>query len=108
VDQFPAEMWFDITLRFSGRRGADSLSLRYEAGAETVEHVGGTVDVSRSSLFVIPLDSPSARLYHLPTDSAAVTLPRATRAALRRRFPQAFGEARARWPLAPEAPAPRL
>ena len=92
VDQFPPEMWFDITLQLPSRSGVlgDSLSLRYEADEETVEHGDRTFDVSRSPLFVIPLGSSGARLCHLPTDSAAITLPAETRRELKRRFPQAF------------------
>jgi len=46
---------------------------------------GHVLDVSRSPLFEIPLDS--AKLYHLPTDSAAIRLPIATKHALERLFP---------------------
>lgn len=83
-------MWFDITLRLPSQSGAvgDSLSLRYEADEETVEHDGRTFDVSNSPLFVIRLGS--SRLYHLPRDSAAIRLPAATKRELERRFPQAF------------------
>ena len=92
VDKFPAEMWFDVTLQLPSQSGAvgDSLSLRYEADEQTVEHGRRTFDVSHSPLFVISLNSSVARLYHLPTDSAAVRLSAATERELKRRFPQAF------------------
>ena len=89
VDKFPAEMWFDVTLQLPSQSGVlgDSLSLRYEADEQTVEHGGRTFDVSHSPLFVIPFGSFDAKLYHLPTDSAAVRLSAATKRELKRRFP---------------------
>ena len=85
-------MWFEVALGLPCHAGSlgGFLSLSYRVDEQTVLYQNRTFDVSDSRLFVIPLDSTNAMLYHLPTDSSAVRLPPETRQELERRFPQAF------------------